>query len=362
MCALQYVILVLFPTLRNDSVFFTQQHCLAQQSSQHTCMPHSHFLKITSPACHPVCVWGIISPDTLCPCERWQRISGRRSEYLLILWILWWCFFFSLPSCQLFSTHKYFGRILSDHLSVNGKKKKKKRERRSLLDSDQNRLAVSSWVQFSGRQLILSLVRHLRWPVNKYFIFFQVDLMSAAGENTVRLNSSEVETFGLEMEGSACGCQDEHVARMSRWGQRKQHGCCHLTLDIVFIWRLEGWREQPWLTVTVSQDPDISAQKWCQTGKAGLFAAAGVKWNLWFRCCLKFLPSFCFSFAEKPLCFSHRSRSKCNCRGIYPLSCLTVVSFPSWTHCDSFQRWFAQFKIFPFYLQQFFTQGNHSGG
>lgn len=114
--------------------------------------------------------------------EEW--ISANSLDSLMVF------FFFSLPSRQLFSTHKYFGRILSDHVSVNGKLK-----RRSLLDSDQNRLAVSSWVQFSGRQLILSLVRHLRWPVNRYFLFFQVDLMSAAGENTVRSHSSEVETF-----------------------------------------------------------------------------------------------------------------------------------------------------------------------
>lgn len=45
MCALQYVFLVSFPTLCNGLVSFTQQHCLAQQSSQHTWMPHSHLKK-----------------------------------------------------------------------------------------------------------------------------------------------------------------------------------------------------------------------------------------------------------------------------------------------------------------------------
>lgn len=62
-----------------------------------------------------------------------ERVSANSLDSLMVFF-------------QLFSTHKYFGRITSDHVSLNGKGKRKK----SLFDSDQNEACSPFPVQFSS--------------------------------------------------------------------------------------------------------------------------------------------------------------------------------------------------------------------
>lgn len=112
------------PTVRIPafSSYSPSQFTISPTQQQRLVNTHTHCIlkkkKKRLQYCHPVYVRGIIFLDTLSPCERWQRISGRRSEYLLILWILWWCFFTLYLSLWLLVSSLVHINILEDSCQI----------------------------------------------------------------------------------------------------------------------------------------------------------------------------------------------------------------------------------------------------